>query len=215
MFRGKHTRTVSRKNAGVKAMMIVMALALVLCSVIGGTVAWLVDATDDVVNTFTYGDINIDLEEDDTGDGDQDDTTNEYQMIPGRDIAKNPTITVFKGSEKNYLFVKLVESANFDDFLTYEMVQGWTALPGVDGVYYQVVEQDDNADQTFGVLEGDKVTVKDTVTKEMLNALNADPSNVTYPTLTVTAYAVQFENMADATAAWAAAQNPGNAPTNP
>ena len=46
-----------------KATIAVTALLLVLCFAIGGTLAWLKDETKPVVNTFTYGDINIDLSE--------------------------------------------------------------------------------------------------------------------------------------------------------
>ena len=55
------------------------------------------------------------------------------------------------------------------------------------------------AGASFAVLAGNQVTVKDTVTKTMLNALTP----ATYPTLTFTAYAVQMDNVADAAAAWA------------
>ena len=67
-----------------KAIVAVVAFVLVLCCAIGGTLAWLVDSTSEVKNTFTYGDINIDLSET-TGD--------EYQMIPGNDITKDPKVT--------------------------------------------------------------------------------------------------------------------------
>ena len=49
-----------------RPVMMIAALALFLFAIIGGTVAWLIADTDPVVNTFTYGDINITLEETDT-----------------------------------------------------------------------------------------------------------------------------------------------------
>ena len=51
----------------------------------------------------------------------------------------------------------------------------------------------------MNVIKDKTVTVKDTVTKQMLNDLTSE----TYPTLTVTGYAVQQAGMADAAAAWA------------
>ena len=172
-----------------KAIIAIVAVALVVCSAVAGTIAWLTDVTPEVKNTFTYGDINIDLDET---------TGPEYKMIPGSDIDKDPFVTVKSGSEASWLFVKVTKSANFDDFMTYEIADGWTALPGVDGVYYREVPAA-AADITYPVLKGDKVTVKESVTKEQLTALTA----ATYPTLTFKAYAVQKDNVASAADAWA------------
>ena len=87
-----------------------LALVLLLCSVVNGSLALLIDKTDPVVNTFTYGDINIELHESDTKDGDENDNTNSYQMMPGMEIAKNPLVTVKANSENAWLFVKLEKS---------------------------------------------------------------------------------------------------------
>ena len=46
-----------------KTLALVLALTLLVAGVIGGTLAWLTDQTDEVKNTFTVGDINIDLTE--------------------------------------------------------------------------------------------------------------------------------------------------------
>lgn len=195
MKKGKFEQNAVR-SLSVKTISLILALVLVIGGVVGGTVAWLTTQTSDVVNTFTYGDINIKLEETPTDDGDEDPNTNEYEMIPGREIVKDPMVTVLGGSEDCWLFVKLVESEGFDAFMTYEVAEGWTALTGVEGVYYCEVKADD-ADQVFQVIKEDKVTVLETVTKEQLNALTA------YPTLTITGYAVQMENIDDVAAAWA------------
>lgn len=163
-----------------KSLALLLAIALVVVGAVAGTVAWLTDQTPSVTNTFTTSDINIELKE----------TKNNFQMIPGWNIAKDPKVTVKAGSEACYLFVKLEKSADFDTFMTYEMAEGWTALPGNDGVFYREVAAA-TADTTFEVLKGNQVTVKDEVTKAQMNALTAD----TYPTLTVTAYASQqFKN---------------------
>ena len=175
-----------------KSLALLLAIAIVVVGAVAGTVAWLTDKTPSVTNTFTTSDINIELKE----------TKNNFQMIPGWTIAKDPKVTVKAGSEACYLFVKLEESKNFADFMTYEMADGWEALPGNDGVYYREVAAA-TADTTFGVLKDNQVTVKDTVTKAQMNALTAD----TYPTLTVTAYASQLNKNATTefgpAAAWA------------
>lgn len=182
-----------------RALALLLIGILVCTSVIGGTVAWLVDKTEDVTNTFTYGDVNIDLDETDTDlDDDDDDDTNEYEMIPGETIIKDPKLTVRADSKACWLFVKLVKSENFDDFMDYEMADGWTQLTDsegndVEGVFYrQVPEGNGTDDQVFQIIKDNEVTVKGSVTKEMLNALDPEGEDSNYPTLTVTGYAVQY-----------------------
>lgn len=205
------------KKLSAKAVVAIVASAVMLFGMIGGTLAWLIDKTDAVVNTFTYGDINIKLDEtildrdgnpvdnDNDGKPDRGETGNTYKMIPGQTITKDPVLTVDADSEDCYVFVKLVESTNakFSDFMTYEIDPAWTALAGEVGVYYRVVSAENDlaaGDLEMNVIKDKTVTVKDTVTKEMLNNL----TSATYPTLTVTGYAVQQAGMADAAAAWAA-----------
>ena len=57
-----------------KKVLSIVAVVLVLCCAIGGTLAWLTDKTASVKNTFTVGDINIELTE----------TTTNYKMVPGK-----------------------------------------------------------------------------------------------------------------------------------
>lgn len=165
-----------------KSLALFLALALVLVGAIGGTLAWLTDSSDEVVNTFTDSDIDITLTE----------TAKDFKMVPGYTISKDPKVTVKAGSEKCYLFVELKESANFDSFLTYEIADGWTALPDVANVYYRVVDTADMG-TAYSVLKDDQVTVLGTVTKEMMNGL----TEADYPTLTVTAYASQYMSSND------------------
>ena len=161
-----------------KSLALVLALAMIVVCVVGGTLAWLIDKTDPVTNTFTYGDIDITLAET---------TGTSYKMIPGYTIDKNPKVTVLADSEKCYLFVKVEKSTNFDTFMTYDMADGWTALTGVNGVFYRVVDTADMG-TAYSVLANDKVTVRGDVTKAMLNGL----TEATQPTLTFTAYACQY-----------------------
>ena len=178
-------RAQQRKRRNRRIALTLCVMFVVLAASIGGTVAWLTDKTDPVTNTFTAGDINITLAEN---------TTN-YKMVPGVDIAKDPKVNVEPGSEDCWLFVKVEKSDNFDDFMTYTIATGWTALTGVDGVYYREAVGGDR----FRVLDGDKVTVKDTVTKAQLDEVR----ETNKPTLTFTAYAVQKDGIADAVTAWA------------
>lgn len=181
-----------------KALIMLLAFALILGAAIGGTVAYLMDSTEPIVNTFTYGDIDITLTETDTGKDDDDDpNTNEYEMMPGETIKKDPLVTVKQGSKDNWLFVRLEKSGNFDTFMTYEMAAGWEQLLDADGkeiegVFYRKVGESDaeTDDKTFEVILNNQIKVKDEVTKEQLNALE-DSTPPAYPTLNVTAYAVQ------------------------
>ena len=172
-----------------RTLTILIAVVLVVACAVGGTLAWLTDKTDPVVNTFTAGDINIDLTE----------TTTVYKMVPGNDISKNPKVTVKAGSEACWLFVKVDKSTDlaFDNYLTYTIADGWALVPSTNNVYYREVSATSN-DTVFGVLKDDKVTVKNTVTKDMLDELNGNNN----PTLTFTAYAVQKDNIATVASAW-------------
>jgi len=140
------------------------------------------------------------LEESDTGDGDGNPNTNEYEMIPGNSIVKDPKVTVLSGNEACWLFVKLEKTDNFNTFMEYTVADGWEALDetAYPGVYYRVVEKDsDNTDVTYPIIKDDSVTVKETVTKEQLNELDANGAK-NYPKLTITAYAVQYDTEIEA-----------------
>jgi len=187
----------AKKTNKTKVLAVVLALVLVVGCAAGATLAWLMDTTQEVVNTFTYGDINITLTENDNGvDNDNNANTNSYKMIPGNTITKDPKVTVVKDSEACWLFVKIVKSENFPTYLTYTIADGWTALAGETGVYWRKVDAT-TADTPFDVLKNNQVVVSQNVTKEQLRELGTN-----YPTLTFTAYAVQQENVANETLAW-------------
>lgn len=160
----------------------VIALALVICCAIGGTLAWLTATTVPVKNTFTAGNVNITLAE----------TTTDYKMVPGGTISKDPVATVKANSEDCYLFVKVEKSSNFDEFMTAVMAEGWELVSDETNVYYRKVTSS-TSDQAFAVLKDNQVTVKDSVTKDDLDKITEAP-NDTRPTLTFTAYAVQLQN---------------------
>jgi len=108
-----------------KTLVLALAVLMVVGLVIGGSLAWLTDKTQTVENTFTVGNIDITLEENDNSqDKDQNKDTNDYKMIPGWTITKDPVATVKANSETCYLFVKLDKSTNFDDFMEYEIAAG-------------------------------------------------------------------------------------------
>lgn len=178
-----------------KKVLSIVAVVLVLCCAIGGTLAWLTAKSDVVTNTFTPSNIKIELKEN---------TGAQYKMVPGQTIKKDPAAKVFAGSEECWLFVKIEKSTNFDQYLTYKPATGWDLVTGTDNVYARKVTTADFG-TAFSVLQNDQVTVKSDVTEAMMEGLTA----ANYPTLTITAYATQLHKSAteDFTAvdAWAAA----------
>lgn len=180
-----------------KPVAFALALVLVVALAVAGTIAWLTARSGEVVNTFTAGDINIELTETDAVDLEEDGVwTKGYKMVPGDTLSKDPKVTVKAGSEKCFLFVKVKEDIDpnltFADYLYYEPAAGWTSLGTNDGVtrYYRVVEMKD-ADQGFDVIKGNQVKVNETVTKQMMEALEGKK----FPTLTFQAFAVQYDNV--------------------
>lgn len=186
----------TKKGVNSKTFAVLLVMVLVIGCVIGGSVAWLVSNPDPVVNTFTYGDINITLAET-TGDS--------YKILPGNDISKDPKVTVQANSEACWLFVK-VEDSNWPTFteatsstkkVNYAIANGWTALEGQSGVYYRTVDAV-TADTDYAVLADNKITVSQNLTKAEVDTVKTNQ-----PTLTFTAYAVQRDsNITTAAQAW-------------
>lgn len=177
-----------------RGLVLVLALALIVGVAGGATFAWLTAKTDPVVNTFTYGDINIELAET-TGDS--------YKIIPGVDIEKDPLVTVEAGSEACWLFVKVEEEGTFvANKVTYSIADGWTKGDGTKipaNVYYRAVDAVKN-DTDFAVLKDNKIYVSDTLTKIDISGI----PTTTPPKLSITAYAIQKDGMNTAAEAWAA-----------
>ena len=186
----KHYEKRRSVSGRLFVLMLALALVLVLGCAVGGTVAWLVAKTDPVVNTFTYGDINITLTET-TGD--------DYKIIPGVDIGKDPKVTVKAGSEACWLFVKVEEEGTFvANKVTYSVADGWTKGDGTkipENVYYRAVEAV-TTDTDFAVLKDNKIYVSEELTKGDIQSVT------TQPKLTFTAYAVQKDGIDTAADAW-------------
>ena len=196
-----------------KSVALLLALVLVFGMAVGGTIAWLMDSTAPVVNTFTVGDIEITLTEE---AGTIVDGKHQFKVTPGVDFAKDPKVTVLKDSEKCWLFVTVEESANWNSNMTYGIAAGWTKLE--DGVYYRIVEPT-TKDEPFYVLAGDdtypngRIVVSGNLSSDEMEAMETSQ-----PTLTFKAYAIQYESFEPtaetpeaiktaAAAAWAQAKN--------
>ena len=184
-------------KARSKALLLALCAVLLVAVSVLGTMAYLTSKTQVITNTFTVGDINIELTETKP-------ESKQAKIIPGVDIEKDPKVTVKKDSEACWLFVEVKEEGTFvANKVTYSIADGWTALPGVDGVYYREVAAV-TADTDFYVLKGNEtykygvVIVSDELAKDEVDTI----TDGNQPKLTFTAYAVQKEGIDTAAAAW-------------
>ena len=99
-------------------------VALLLCAVlligasVAGTVAYLT-SKDTVTNTFTVGNIQLNLNESDESTSDTTDRTetgNAYHLLPNQTYTKDPTVWVKEGSEEAYIRM-IVTVDNYSNML--------------------------------------------------------------------------------------------------
>lgn len=87
----------------------ITAIALVVClvavAIVGGSLAYFTDE-EKATNTFTVGNVDITLTEPKWD-------VEKATLIPGREIAKDPTITVEETSQRAYTFMKVQLSDDF------------------------------------------------------------------------------------------------------
>ncbi len=178
---------------------------------IGGSLAWLLDETEQVTNTFTTSNIEIILDESELqDDGTLDEnkrvqSNDDYKMVPGMVLPKDPAVTVKAGSEDCWLFIEVTESGNVENYIDYDIdPNNWFELKdenneSIAGVYYCGEVTDIDADRSIKILgytdaddgfHPNEVLVKDTVTKEMMDALEKNSGDE--PALTFKAYAAQL-----------------------
>ena len=96
------------------------------------------------------------------------------------------------GGTVAWLVAKTEPFVNTFTGMSYEIADDWTELES--GVYYRLVDAV-TADTSFAVIKGNEITVSSDLTKENIPTAN--------PTLKITAYAVQKENIPTAADAWA------------
>ena len=172
------------KTKIVKPLVMVLCAILLVVGTVAGTVAYLQDQ-ESAKNTFTVGTVAITLTEANPP------AEGKYHLVPGRTYANETKITVEAGSENCYVFFKLKNDLGAD--ATFAMDENWTALEGVNNVYYYKVG--DNAI----VSAGTECVVFESFTLSTL----ADLTGVTSETaIEVNGYAVQAETFANAKAAW-------------
>lgn len=205
----------ARTNNARRILLLVGLMSLVAVISIGGTIAWLTDSTQEVTNTFTAADIDIDLVETWNADKNNDGTNDawEAKLVPGTTYAKDPKVTVKAGSEACWLFVHVDAQNNtitkadgstvIDQIVEFTIADGWTAVTDHDGYYYRnvsAVAADATEVPTFSVLKGDTVKISEALTKEQEKALKDAGKE---PKIVITAAAVQSENVGTLADAWA------------
>lgn len=85
-----------------KIMALTICLAMLAVAAVGSTLAYYTDATEEVVNTFTVGKVEIELAEPAWNEDDP------HILVPGKEpFEKDPTITVKDGSEDCWVFLEI------------------------------------------------------------------------------------------------------------
>ena len=199
-----------------KLAIAVVALSLALVCAIGGTLAFLVAESEKVVNTFTYGGIEITLTE---TKGDVNDNGEHVfeNVVPGATVKKDPVVTVEADSENCYVYVKVENNVvlNGAVVVTCNIDSGnWTLVEEVENAngslvsLYQYIGGDNgivaktSSDTELPALFED-VTFSEDIESgdiEILDAITDD--------IVITAYAHQSDNTSDSIAdaaatAWA------------
>ena len=192
-----------------KALLLSLCAVLLVTASVLGTMAYLT-SQDQVVNTFTVGNVAITLDEKDVdnstlGENDRD-KANAYKLMPGHNYEKDPIVHVDANSEDCYLFVKVVnEIANIEAEKTVaqQMTEkGWVAVDAANGIYVYTTDKINPA----VVTKGSNITVFENFTIAG-NVDNTTLATYADKTITVNAYAIQADGFAGKTASeiWAAA----------
>ena len=207
-----------------KKLMTVLALVLVVAMSVAGTYAYLT-STDEVVNTFTVGNVQIKLDE---AKANADGTlvpnadrvkANSYKLLPGHTYNKDPMVTVLKGSESSYvkMTVTFSNAAELDAIFAPNGGADMTSIfNGYDSTnwelknvtkdtrnntrtyefWYKEAVAAPNADVALDPLF-DSITVPGGINNDQL-------ATIAGMTITVNAYAIQADGFSTADAAWEA-----------
>ena len=203
-----------------KILVLALSACLLVAVTIGATVAYLT-AEDEVVNTFTVGNVQIELNETDvkpdgTKDTDERVDANTYHLLPGHTYTKDPTVKVLATSEECYVKMTVTidkaseldaifapDGATLTDIFNDYNPAKWIAKGDTKDAntrtyefwYYDVVdasEEDKPLEALFS-----SITVPGTITGKQLATIDG-------MTITVNAYAIQADGFADDKEAWEA-----------
>ena len=193
-----------------KGLMIAFALIMALGVGAGATLAYLFVKTDPFVNTFSYGNINIELKEHKYENGELNldaevNANTTYKVIPGVTEKKDPFVRVKAESEKCYIYVTVQNSVKLNDGTVVATVNiadtDWVevATSGDIKLYRYMGDKADD-----GVVDASTETktlqVFTEVTYDAENILKDNIAQVDNDTITVVAYAYQATNVEQDTA---------------
>lgn len=201
-----------KSNAG-KSAILFLAVAMLVGCMIGGTVAWLISESQTVTNTFVAGQIGtLELTETDVETNKETTEGQEYLIVPGTPIAKDPKVTYTpvenadgKAPVAVYVFVEIgaagwTKSGNvysIGDQMSWTVDSYWTCLEG--NVYYKELTAGTEIEDQAIIAEN-KITVSPTaVNEDNIEDLAAASG------LNFSVYAIQKDNLSVADA-WVAAK---------
>ena len=206
-----------------KALLLTLCAVVLVIATVFGTMAYLT-STDEVVNTFTVGSVNIKLDEAKANtdgslvEGADRVKANNYKLLPGHTYNKDPMVTVLSGSESSYIkmtvtFSKAKELDAIFDPNGATLTSIFNNYDSTNWIYKGNTENDNMNTRTYEfwyketvgaptadvALDAlfDSITVPGSITNEQLATIEG-------MTITVNAYAIQADGFANAEAAWAA-----------
>lgn len=179
-----------------KTLTIALSMVLVAAIAVTGTLAFLTDESDILVNKFKFGNTEVEIAEPTwtAALGGEE----AMKVVPGQTVDKDPTVTV-KGSEEVYVYA-YVNNALADYVTIGAISANWTPVVGLDGLYRYntTVTPADGGTELEPLFN--TVTISDEITQEMLEENNPFENG----TITVQAYVHQAaeagQEVADAAA---------------
>lgn len=207
-----------------KIVVIAVGIAALVSVSILGTIAYLTDR-ESVTNTFTVGQVNIDLDEakvDEDGKAVEDERVtdgNDYHIIPGKTYDKDPTVTVKADSEESYIrmLVTINNLKELDEIFAPDGANLLTIFNGYDAdtwIYETETENEEDNTITYEFRYKETVSTmeKEDLKLEALFDSITIPGNITGEQLQtisdleieVEAHAIQKETFENADSAWAA-----------
>ena len=201
-----------------KILAVICMMALVVCISVGATIAYLT-SQDTVVNTFTVGQVGIELWETDVDEDDNKadnhpeknlDKANEYHLLPGHEYVKDPTVYVDATSEDCYLYVKVINDiTDIEDEANTVAAQieanGWKPLQDVDNVYWKLYDKDEEgAKLDHLVFSTFKIAGEGVDNSKLADYASKTENGTTSNVIAVTAYAIQKDGFNNEVDAWMA-----------
>ena len=206
-----------------KALLLTFCAVLLVVASVLGTIAYLT-ANDKVTNTFTVGQVAINLDEAKVTEDGKAVTPadrvkeNRYKLLPGHTYTKDPTVTVLKGSESSYIkmTVTFTKAKELDAIFAPDGAKLTSIFKGYDGDKWTAKGNTKNTTANTRTYEFwykeavvapttdvkldalfDSITVPNDITGKQLATIQG-------MTITVNAYAIQADGFETAKDAWAA-----------